>query len=380
MTARPRVLIVLGSIPLYGLELSMIDVGSMLRDAGAEVLFVINRDWGHVAIAPRLDALGLRHEGVVFFGSVERGLGLRRGWAMLRLQCSENLRMLGIMRRFRPTHIHLGSHWDYFNLFGSLRFRPAPIVFHAGNVPDPRHPLVRRLWQSLLRRAEVLVGVSRFVLDSFDAVRLHARSHRVIHNRAPARPLLQRSPGPPDRRARTVFLFVGQLSPIKGVHHALDAATALLHEGRSIECWFVGDHSSEWSAALRCSVGDSCWSRVLRFFGYIDDPTSWFAAADVHLMPSLADEAFGIVVVEAKTAGTPTIAYADGALPELVAHEREGIVCPRGDVDRLAAAMRRYCDDHELIASHGLAARDSLQRLGIDRVAADWARLYGAAA
>jgi glycosyltransferase involved in cell wall biosynthesis len=117
----------------------------------------------------------------------------------------------------------------------------------------------------------------------------------------------------------------------------------------------------------------------LRFFGYVDDPTAWFASADVHLMPSLADEAFGIVVAEAKTAAIPTIAYADGALPELVAHDSEGIVCPRGDVEGLAAAMRRYDDDHALMASHGRAARGSLERLRIDRVAAEWAQLYGVA-
>jgi glycosyltransferase involved in cell wall biosynthesis len=298
---------------------------------------------------------------------------------MLRLQSSENLRLLGILRRFRPTHIHIGTHWDYFNLYASLRFWPARMVFLAGNVPDPRNPAVRRLWVSLLRRAEVLVGVSRFVLDAFAAVKLHGRSQRVIHNRAPLRPKLRTSKDPPDRSARTVFLYVGQLSPIKGVHHALDAAMALLHEGRSIECWFLGDHSSAWAGALQATAGESRWPDALRFFGYVDDPTAWFASADVHLMPSLADEAFGIVVAEAKTAAIPTIAYADGALPELVAHDSEGIMCPRGDVEGLAAAMRRYDDDHALMASHGRAARGSLERLRIDRVAAEWAQLYGVA-
>jgi|GEM_PF-6958352 glycosyltransferase involved in cell wall biosynthesis len=378
MSEKPRVVIVLGSIPLYGLELSMIDVGTMLRDAGAEVLFVINRDWGHVAVAPRLDALGLPHEGVVFFGGVERGIGLRRVASMLRLQCSESLRMLGILRSFRPTHIHLGTHWDYFNLYFALRFWPASMVFQAGNVPDPRHPAVRVLWRSLLRCADTLVGVSRFVLERFAAVGLRARSQRVIYNRVPLRPLVRDAQAPPDRVARTVFVFVGQISPIKGAHHALAAAIALLQEGRSIECWFLGDLSSAWAGELCSAASVSQWPAALRFFGYVSDPAMWFAAADVHLMPSLADEAYGIVVAEAKSAALPTIAYADGALPELVAHGSEGIVCERDNVDALSAAMRTYDDDHALIAAHGQAAQGSLRRLHIDRVAAEWARLYGA--
>ena len=329
MSAAPRVLVVLGGIPLYGAELATIDVGAMLRDAGASVRFVTNAHWGHVAVAPRLQALGLPHEGLVFFGSVERGIRPRRLLALLRLQLSENWRLWRILRRFDPTHVHLASHWDALNLWPALALSSARLVFHLLNTPVLRHPVLRAFWRVVLRRAEVLVAVSPHLAMRCAEAGLAPRRLEVIPNRPP-----RRAPGgasePPRRLAGTMFVQVGQVAEHKGSGHVVDAIARLAREGHDVGCWVLGDVASPWARALRDRVAAGALAGRIRFEGYVDDPAPWFAAADVHLAPSLSDEAFGIVVAEAKAAGRPSIVYADGALPALVADGEEGRVVARG--------------------------------------------------
>ena len=374
--AAPRVLVVLGGIPLYGAELATIDVGTMLRDAGATVHFVTNAHWGHVAVDPRLDALGLPHEGLVFFGSVERGLGLRRLFDLLRLQASENWRLWRLLRRFRPTHVHLASHWDAVNLWPALAMSRARLVFQLHNPPVLRHPLLRAFWRLLVRRAEVLVAVSQHLAARCAEAGLAPRRLEIIPNRPPRRHGAK-AVELPQRLARTMFVHVGQVAEHKGTGDVVDAIARLLGEGHDVGCWILGEGLSPWGCALRERVAGGPLASRIRFEGYVEDPAPWFAAADAHLAPSLGDEAFGVVVVEAKAAGRPSIVYADGALPELVDDGVDGRVVPRGNVDALAAAMRAYAEDALSARRHGEAARRSLARLGIDDAPAAWARLYG---
>jgi glycosyltransferase involved in cell wall biosynthesis len=174
-----------------------------------------------------------------------------------------------------------------------------------------------------------------------------------------------------------MFVHVGQVAEHKGSGHVVEAIGRLVAQGCDVGCWILGACDSPWAQALHARVAAGPLASRIRFEGYVDDPTPWFAAADAHLAPSLADEAFGIVVAEAKAAGVPSIVYADGALPDLVANGVDGRVVARGDVDALAAAIRDYAADPALARRHGAAARESLVGLGIADAPAAWARLYG---
>lgn len=373
--AAPRVLVVLGGIPLYGAELATIDVGCMLRDAGAEVLFATNAHWGHVAVNPRLDALGLPHAGLVFFGSVERGIGLRRLATMLRLCLTENLRLWRLLRRFGATDVHLCSHWEAFNLWPALRLCGARLRLHVHNAPVVRRRLLRAFWRDLLRRSDSVVAVSAHV-----ALRLREETGTdarivVLPNRPPRRP----AGAVPvvARPAPTVFVFVGQLAPFKGVAHLVDALEALCAEGHDVACHLVGGADGEWAQALQARVRAGPAAGRIHFHGYVDDPTAWLLGSDVLVAPSLCDEAFGMVVVEAKSVARPAIVYDDGALGALVTDGVDGRVVGRGDVAALRDAMRAHVLDRGLAARQGAAAADSLGRLGIDGVPAAWRALYG---
>lgn len=376
MAAQPRVLVVLGGIPLYGAELATIDVGCMLRESGAEVLFATNAHWGHVAVNPRLDALQLPHEGLVFFGSLERRPGLRRLLVLLRLMVTENLRLWRLLRRFGATDVHLGNHWDAFNLWPALRWSGVRLRLHVHNVPVLRQPLLRAFWRALLRRCAAVVAVSEPVARVLRAQGLCA-APVVVPNRPPRRPPAAQREVP--RAAATVFVFVGQVAPFKGVDHLVAVIEGLRAEGFDVACHVVGGITSDWAEALRRRAGEGPAGDRIHFHGYVDDPRPWLLGSDVLVVPSMADEAFGMVVVEAKAVARPAVVYADGALPLLVTDDVDGQVVPRGEVSCLREALRAYALDESLARRQGAAAEASLATLGIAQVPARWRAVYGIA-
>ena len=85
------------------------------------------------------------------------------------------------------------------------------------------------------------------------------------------------------------------------------------------------------------------------------------ARAAVTLMPVEWDEPFGLVAAEAQLAGCPIVGYRRGALPEIVAQGRGGILVAPGDEDALVdaiAAARTL--DREAIRNQ------AIERFGMD--------------
>jgi glycosyltransferase involved in cell wall biosynthesis len=82
----------------------------------------------------------------------------------------------------------------------------------------------------------------------------------------------------------------------------------------------------------------------VRFVGLRDDPSSWFAAADVFVLPSREDP-FPLVCLEAAAVGTPIVCFDTGGIVELVEPAEAGIVVPYPDVRAMTDAVCGLLDD-----------------------------------
>jgi glycosyltransferase involved in cell wall biosynthesis len=89
---------------------------------------------------------------------------------------------------------------------------------------------------------------------------------------------------------------------------------------------------------------------------------------DVAVHASIVPEPFGQVVVEAMAAGLPVVAVDGGGPAEIVTHELDGLLYPAGDVDVLAARLRRLAADAPLRARLGQAARRRAEEFTSDSV------------
>lgn len=132
--------------------------------------------------------------------------------------------------------------------------------------------------------------------------------------------------------------FVGRLEAIKGVLELPVLAGLLKEQGLAqFEIAVAGDGPArEACAQLAQDLGVS---QHLTFLGWQSDVPALFQGADLCVFPTLADEAFGLVGLEALAAGLPVVAYDVGGVREALGSAPGAQLVPRGDTRALATAV-----------------------------------------
>ena len=169
--------------------------------------------------------------------------------------------------------------------------------------------------------------------------------------------------------AEHVLLFVGRLTPIKGLETLLRALAVLRSDGLAaarVALLVVGGTKgdSDDGAHLRHLAQDLGVAAWVDFRGPQpqDALPDYYAAADLCLMPSRY-ESFGMVALEAMACGVPVIASRAGGLAVTVQDGTTGRLVPEGDVAALAQSVA------------GLLADDAGRR-ALGARAVEWARRF----
>ena len=138
-----------------------------------------------------------------------------------------------------------------------------------------------------------------------------------------------------------MVLFVGRLEGRKGITELLEAAADFLAADPSAHLVLAGRDVDDCGGKAARSLPKALLPRV-HFLGHVDDPTrdKLLHAAHSLIFPSRY-ESFGLVPLEAFVHGVPVVAANAGAIPEVVADERCGLLFEAGDARDLARAVRR---------------------------------------
>ena len=166
------------------------------------------------------------------------------------------------------------------------------------------------------------------------------------------------------------LLWLGRICPEKGPHLALDAAErAGLPVVIAGQVYPFPSHQRYFRRWILPRLEKRrCPARLL-LRPTLEEKLELLKNARAVLVPSLVDETSSLVSMEAMASGTPVIAYARGALPEVVADGQTGILV-RG-LREMAEATRRV---------HRISPFDCRQRaeehFSASRMAGDYERLY----
>jgi glycosyltransferase involved in cell wall biosynthesis len=101
----------------------------------------------------------------------------------------------------------------------------------------------------------------------------------------------------------------------------------------------------------------------VEFHGFVSDKESIYSGLDLVVVPSLAEEPFGLAALEPAARGIPVIASARGGLPEVVDDGQTGFLFPAGDSRRLAELMARIIDSPMEAAAMGVSGQQRARRL-----------------
>jgi glycosyltransferase involved in cell wall biosynthesis len=156
--------------------------------------------------------------------------------------------------------------------------------------------------------------------------------------------------------------FVGRLVDSKNVELLLDAVAAV----PEVQGLIVGDgplRSQLEARASRLGIADR-----VTFTGPVEEERKWelMRAMDMHCLLSKEMEkgqveGFGIVILEAAAAGTPSIGANSGGIPDPLCDGRAGIVVPSQSVEEVGAAIRKLLHDDELSGRFVDVLRDEIR-------------------
>lgn len=222
-------------------------------------------------------------------------------------------------------------------------------------IPYMRGNLARK--RRGLARADAVIAVSSTI-----AADLRARAPELANTRLDIVPNPVDVAGLRARAAATLpplagpyALYLGKLAPNKGTSQLVAVV-----ERADLDWPLVIAGDGPDAPALKDAASRS--HRDIRMLGWIDgeQTVAWLAHASLLIFPSRGPESLSRVLLEASALGIPIAAMNTGGTPDIITHERTGLLSPTAEA--LADDVRRLRADEALRRRLGGAAREHAAR------------------
>jgi glycosyltransferase involved in cell wall biosynthesis len=215
--------------------------------------------------------------------------------------------------------------------------------------------------QKVFRDAKILLAVSNGVADYvYRFQNTRDRVHVVANGVNPDRFPENLVPSYPNEHRAFTIGFVGSLKVWHGLIHLVEAFAAIHQRVPNSRLLIVGDGPEKKNLERELTTRNL--GRAVHFTGAVapDEVPGLLASMDIAVAPYPPQGHFyfsPLKVHEYMAAGLPVVASRIGQLAELITDGKNGILCPPGDAQALAAAMYRLSCDRKLCARLGRAAR-----------------------
>lgn len=168
----------------------------------------------------------------------------------------------------------------------------------------------------------------------------------------------------------------------KGLTFLLEAFPTVLRQHPNAALAIVG--YGDLRAELEHQAGTLGIADRVFFPGQVEreQAARFIAAADVYVVPSIRDQSGNVdglpnALLEGMGSGRPVVASRVAGIPEVIDHERHGLLVAERDAPGIAQAINRLLGDHVFAAQLGAAARTRIiTELSWDNTAARFERIY----
>jgi glycosyltransferase involved in cell wall biosynthesis len=156
------------------------------------------------------------------------------------------------------------------------------------------------------------------------------------------------------------ILFLGNVIPRKGLHILLEALGKIDENDWKLSVVGSMNIDARYGRMIKQIAKDNRLDNHIEFFGSLgeEELKRILSASHILAVPSYL-EGYGIAYLEGMGFGLPAIGTASGGASEIITHDVNGYLVPRGNVSFLAECISRLIDDRELLIAMSLRARET---------------------
>ena len=273
-------------------------------------------------------------------------------------------------QRYDVLHVHWPLPQGVFGLVGqSISGARLVTSFHGAELLlTRRYPFLKSVLRYIIQRSDAVSANSSFtaslVRDLADVeVKVIPYGSTIVTREVPS---MVAGPGPhpeplgpePGNEGRRI-LFVGRLIERKGLPYLIEAIH-LLPPGLRVRLDIVG--AGHQRPLLERLVREKGLAERVFFRGRIpyEELAELYAGCDLFVLPAIVDsrgdtEGLGVVLVEAMSYKKPVIATNVGGIPDIIRHNKTGILVEQRDPQALAQAIEAVLTDENRAKELGQA-------------------------
>ena len=167
----------------------------------------------------------------------------------------------------------------------------------------------------------------------------------------------------PGEKKEIVVGLIGRITPIKGHPLFLKAMSRVVRVLPNIKIQIIGDApKAQYKEELQTLTRQLGLSNAVQFMGTRYDIPELLSQYSLVVVPSVGEEAFGRVVIEAGACGVPVVATRMGGLVDILEHEKDGLLVPPDDPRILAEAILRQLQEPERAQAMAVSLRKKVER------------------
>ena len=347
------------------------EIGSRLADRGYEVHFI------SLALPYHRSRFS---QNVFFHEVVIEPYPLFQSYSPLSLALAAKMSEVAEHHGLDLLHVHYAMPFaaSAFLARELVKPRRLPVVttLHGTDITVVgQQPTFHRLTKFSIESSDAVTAVSRFLRErTIESLGIR-RPIEVIYNFVDTRRFAPRAHrgsvlAPADV---PVLMHASNFRTVKNLD-TLVRVFARVREQRRCRLVFIGDGPEKARTEDLCR--ELGLTRDALFLGNQDIMEELLPLADVFLLPS-RQESFGLVALEAMSAGVPVVAANVGGLPEVVADGKTGFLRDPDDAAGMAEAVLRLLGDDALRARFARAGRRlAVARFGVEEGVARYERVY----
>lgn len=190
------------------------------------------------------------------------------------------------------------------------------------------------------KQATDIVTVSEFTKRRIEQSSFISKTIKVIYDGMDVRSVLPKNVKNERVKVNNDYynvLMIGNFLSNKGQIQFIKTAALLFEHNKKYRFTIIGNvYDKQYYDACIKQIEDYSLNNVFAIYHGINNASEYIEMFDIQVVPSMYDESFGLISVEAMANGVPVVAFACGGIPEVVTNGRNGFVVPIGECDTMA--------------------------------------------